>query len=301
VIRGLAAWALLLSGGLLGACGSSKPYDPVTEDPPVVDKDFPIDWDDVRIASGGVELFGRLRMAQGKGPHPTVVAARGFPDPESNIDLMLALPRAGFNTLSFYYRGYWGMGGTYTMRNSYEDLKAAIAFLKSDEAVAKFRVDRNRLIVLGTSGGGPISVKAASENPEIRALILIDPVDMRHFKNVSQEEYDSWVKEYDSTIGVHVSGKDAMAETMPQVDFWDPVRAVPGLSRKCVLAVMATRGPVADWSVNIKPPTFAEAMRSNERFSVVTLDTDHAFGDHRIALMRTIVSWAQGLPSKSCL
>jgi len=191
------------------------------------------------------------------------------------------------------------MGGTYTLRNSYEDLKAAIAFLRSEETAAKLRVDRNRIIVLGYSGGGPISVKAASEDAGIRALVLIDPVDVRHFKDISQQEYDYWVKWLDSLIGVHVSGKDAMAEIVRQVDFWDPISAVPSLSGKCVLAVMATRGDVADMA--IKPPTFSEAMRSNERFSIVTLDTDHSFSDRRIALTRTVVSWAQGLSAKSCL
>src|SRR5205807_2589444 len=118
------------------------------------------------------------------------------------------------------------------------------------------------------------------EDAGIRALVLVDPVDMRHFKDISPKEYEFWVKWFDSMIGIHVSGKDAMAETMPQLDFWDPISAVPGLSGKCVLAVMATRGDVVDLSENIKPPTFADAMRGDERFSIVTFDTGHAFADH---------------------
>jgi uncharacterized protein len=173
--------------------------------------------------------------------------------------------------------------------------------LRSEQTAAKLRVDRNRIIVLGYSGGGPIALKAASEDTGIRALVLIDTLDMRAFKDISPKEYEYWVKWLDSTIGVRVSGKDAMAEAMPQLDFWDPISAVAGLSGKCVLAVMATRGDVADLSVNIKPPTFADAMRGDERFSIVTFDTDHGFADHRVALTRTIVSWAQGLPAKSCL
>jgi hypothetical protein len=113
---------------------------------------------------------------------------------------------------------------------------------------------------------------------------------VRHFRDISAKEYEYWVEWFDSTLGVHVSGKDAMAEQVQLVDFWDPIPAVPSLTGKCVLAVMAKRGVIADLSENIKPPTFAEAMRGNERFSLVTLDTSHGFDDHRIALTRTIVS-----------
>jgi pimeloyl-ACP methyl ester carboxylesterase len=301
MMRRLAVWVLVAAAGLLGACGSLKPFDPVTDDQVLGDKDFPSTSDDLDFTSGGVKLYGLMRIAQGKGPHPTVVAARGTPDPETNVDVLMALRRAGFNTLSFYYRGFWGMGGTYTKNNQLEDMKAAIAALRSEEAAAKFRVDRDRIIVLGYSGGGPIALKAASDDAGIRALVLIDPIDLRFLKDISAKEYESWVAMFDSLTGVRVSGKDLVAEEVRQLDFWDPIAAVPSLTGRCVLAVMATRGVIADLSKKIGPPAFADAMRGNEKFSLVTLDTDHGFDDRRIALTRSIVSWAQGLQAKSCL
>jgi len=296
-MRIVAISAFVCSLGLLGACGAMKPYDPVVEDPLVVDREFPFDVKALRLSSGGVELFGTLREAQGRGPHPTVVVARGFPDPESNVDVAMALRRAGFNILSFYYRGFWGMGGYYTMMNSLEDLKAVIESLRTERAEKEWRVDRKRIILLGYSFGGPIALKAASQDPEIRALILMDASDLRFYKNLSPKDYEDGVSEIDTTFGVRASGKQVIDEIVAQQDFWDPIRSVRGLSGKCVLSVLATNGEAKHQF----PPYFTDAMRANERFTAVTLDTDHGFIDHRIALTRTVVSWAQGLWTQSCL
>jgi esterase/lipase len=50
-------------------------------------------------------MYGLLYLAQGKGPHATVLFLHGFPGNEKNIDLAQAVRRAGFNALVFYYRG----------------------------------------------------------------------------------------------------------------------------------------------------------------------------------------------------
>src|SRR5437867_4115657 len=54
--------------------------------------------------SGGARMNGRLFIAQGAGPHPTVVVARGMQDLLGSLDVAMALRRAGFNVLSFNYR-----------------------------------------------------------------------------------------------------------------------------------------------------------------------------------------------------
>ena len=198
----LAASVVVFSAGLLGACSAVKPYDPVVEDPVVLNKEFPSDSKIIQFRSGGVELWGSLGIAQGKGPHPTVVVARGFPDPASNIDVVWALRRAGFNALSFYYRGYWGMGGTYTMMNSYEDLNAAIEFLRTEKAEKEWRVDPKRIILLGYSAGGPIALKAASQDRGIRAVVLVDPSDLRAYRNISKKDYDERIAHFGESLGV---------------------------------------------------------------------------------------------------
>jgi uncharacterized protein len=296
IIR-LAVSVVVFSAGLLGACSAVKPYDPVVEDPVVLNKEFPFDFKQIQFPSGGVELWGSLGIAQGKGPHPTVIVARGFPDPASNIDVVLALQRAGFNALSFYYRGYWGMGGTYTVMNSYEDLNAAIEFLRTEKAEKEWRVDPKRIILLGYSLGGPIALKAASQDRGIRAVVLIDPTDLRQFRNMTKKDNDEQIAYLGGVLGVRASGKQVVEEIVAQQGFWDPIAAVPGLSGKCVLTVWAAHGNGAEPIA----PYFADAMHANDLFVGPTLETSHYFTDRRIALTRIIVSWAEGLQAQSCL
>jgi pimeloyl-ACP methyl ester carboxylesterase len=49
-----------------------------------------------------------LYIAAGEGPHPNVLLLHGLPGNEQNIDLAQSMRRAGWNVLTFHYRGSWG-------------------------------------------------------------------------------------------------------------------------------------------------------------------------------------------------
>ena len=82
----IAAISLAGPGSLWGQSPGCSPAA-VTADPSSVDTAFPPVMRPVRIASGGVSLNGVLYLAQGPGPHPTVVFLHGFPGDEKNLDL----------------------------------------------------------------------------------------------------------------------------------------------------------------------------------------------------------------------
>ena len=108
----------------------------------------------------GSRLSGILYLANGLGPHPTVVLLHGLPGNEKNLDLAQVMRRAGFNVLFFHYRGAWGSEGDYLISRQPEDVAAAIGFLR--ENAVRYRIDVNAISLLGHSLGGYAALAAGS-------------------------------------------------------------------------------------------------------------------------------------------
>ena len=137
----------------------------------------------VRIPSGQVVMFGPMFVGEGAGPRPTLIMLLGHPAwsvigrngaRENVLELAQPLQRAGFNVVSFNYRGSWGSAGTYGLLSRIEDTKAALAFVKS-EAAARYRVDPARVAVLGHSLGGWNALINSVEEPGVRCTVAIAP------------------------------------------------------------------------------------------------------------------------------
>src|SRR5438034_9878716 len=103
-----------LSACLLAAVHAQTPACDtlaVASDPATSDSLYPPTLPDVQIPSSGARMNGVLYVAQGKGPHTTVLVLHGFPGTEKNGDLAQVVRRAGFNALIFHYRGALGQRG----------------------------------------------------------------------------------------------------------------------------------------------------------------------------------------------
>src|SRR6185437_8162027 len=88
---------------------------------PVHDARNPATVEVLHIPSGGVEINGLAYLAAGAGPHPTLVLLHGLPGNEKNLDLAQAVRRAGWNAITFNYRGSWGSPGRFTFAGNLED------------------------------------------------------------------------------------------------------------------------------------------------------------------------------------
>src|ERR1700733_10721612 len=73
-------------------------------DPPA-DKAHPAAMQVLHIPSHGVNINGLIYSPAGAGPHPTLVICHGLPGNEKNLDLAQAVRRAGWNAVTFNYRG----------------------------------------------------------------------------------------------------------------------------------------------------------------------------------------------------
>src|SRR5207247_538754 len=123
----------------------------VASDPATSDSLYPPTLADVRIPSSGARMNGALYLAQGKGPHPTVLVLHGFPGTEKNADLAQVVRRAGFNALIFHYRGAWGSEGNYSLSHVLEDVAATLRWLRQPAVADSYRVNTRRLILVQES------------------------------------------------------------------------------------------------------------------------------------------------------
>lgn len=75
------------------------------------------------IPSHGERMNAVFFLAAGDEPKPTMLLMHGLPGNERNLDLAQAIRRAGWNVLTFTYRGAWGSTGAFSIANSVEDTR----------------------------------------------------------------------------------------------------------------------------------------------------------------------------------
>ncbi len=119
----------------------------------------------------GSRLHGWWIPAQGPA-RGTVLHLHGNAANISNhLPLVAWLPSAGFNLLTFDYRGYGEStgGGEPTLDGVVDDSLAALAWLRKAPGV-----DPQRLVVLGQSLGGATSLRTVAQDPAGVKLLIVD-------------------------------------------------------------------------------------------------------------------------------
>jgi len=72
--------------GLMTKLQAGQIGHPTTADAATVDWAFPPTMGELSFESGGCKLNGFMYVANGPGPHPTVVILHGYPGNERNLD-----------------------------------------------------------------------------------------------------------------------------------------------------------------------------------------------------------------------
>src|SRR5947209_6310275 len=146
----------------------------VISDPPP-DPAYPATMASPDITSHGAKMYSVIYIASGAGPHPTVLMLHGFPGNEKNLDLAYSIRRAGWNVLVPFFRGAWGSGGTFSYTHSLEDAQVLLDFLREPENGKKYRIDQNRIVLIGHSMGGFVAAYATAHDPKVYGAALISP------------------------------------------------------------------------------------------------------------------------------
>jgi pimeloyl-ACP methyl ester carboxylesterase len=234
-------------------------------------------------------------LAAGSGPKPTLLLLHGLPGNEQNLDLAQAIRRAGWNVLTMHYRGSWGSPGTFSLAGAVEDAEAAMAFLRQPGNAAKYSIDPHRILIGGHSMGGFAAALYAGTHPDVAGVVLIDAwnvgADGKDLR-AHPEKRAAATAEMGDDFGNSLAGTDAahlVEEVERHAEDWDLLTLAPALAAEPALVIGATYGGGA------ANKALADAIRAQRKgkLSSLTIDSDHSFADHRIALSAAVVGWLQ--------
>lgn len=290
----LGVLAFVLAAPLSAQASRQPIFSPSVVADPAPDAQVPAEMAAFQLPSHGSPLNAVFYLAAGKGPHPTLLLLHGFPGNEQNLDLAQAVRRAGWNVLTFHYRGSWGSAGAFSFAHCAEDADAAVAFLRSPEAVAKYRIDPSRIVVGGHSMGGMMAARAVADDAHAVGLILIDAwniaADGRKLKGappaaIQALKAGELAGDLPPLAGTSVDQMAAeLAEASPSLDLAVATKAI--LPRP-MLILGAERANGAGMRV-----LAASAQAAGGRdVSLIVMPTDHSFSDHRLALEDAVVRW----------
>lgn len=250
------------------------------------------------VPSHGVGMNGLFFRAAGAEPKPTMLLLHGLPGNERNLDLAQAVRRAGWNVLTFTYRGAWGSPGTFSIENAIADARAALAWLRTPEAAAKFKVDPQRLVVAGHSMGGLAAALAAAEDSDLDGVVLLDAWNigataawMRVDRARNRAAFIADTDDLGHAL-VGATAESLADEVLSKGSGWNLVDRASGLARAPLLTIYATQGIAADNRALAK----AVEARPRARVKLIEIDSDHGFADSRIALSQAVIDWLAALP-----
>jgi len=246
----------------------------------------------LHIPSGGVEINGVAYLAAGPGPHPTIVICHGWPGNEKNLDLAQALRRAGWNAITFNYRGAWGSPGNFRFGQNPEDAKAVLAMLRKPEVATKLGIDTSRIVLAGHSMGGWVTGMVASEDQGLAGAILISAANMGALAQMPGDRLEAEAAGNSEALA-GTSPAIQVAELREQAATFDLRPRAAGLARQPLLVLTSDDGlkPTTD-------PLVAAARAAGGRVTEAHQATDHSWSDARIALATRIHEWLKTLPAR---
>lgn len=257
---------------------------------PAKDKAHPADLAAFQIDVAGSKINAVMYVASGDKPHPTMLFLHGFPGNETNVDLMQAVRRAGWNVLRINYRGAWGSGGAFSFAHARTDAEAAVDFLTNPANVAKYRIDPKRIVVAGHSMGGFMAASASAARPSaVAGTILIDAWDIggdAYFAKTDPKVLAEEIRP-DTVPLAGTSPLALIAEIGRDRAKLDLVALSRTIAARPVLMIGAERG------IGAVTAKLAQAARQAHADTVLEVQypTDHSFSDSRIALSSEVLRW----------
>ena len=253
---------------------------------PIDDTAHPARMDVLHIPSGEVLINGVAYLAAGPGAHPTIIICHGLPGNEKNLDLAQAVRRAGWNAITFNYRGSWGSPGSFRFAQNPDDAAAVLAYIRNPANAKTLGIDPARIVLAGHSMGGWVAATTAARDTQLAGTILISAANLGMGGRQSRPDIiKRMASNMESLAG---TTPEAMAdEVVTNADTNDFIRAAAQLAQKPLLVLSSDDG--------LAPHTDAliAAVRKNSGRYVTAIHvaTDHSWSDRRIRLQTEVIKW----------
>ena len=254
---------------------------------PAPDAKFPARSAVIHIPSGTENINGLVYIASGPSPHPTFVLCHGLPGNEKNLDLAQAVRRAGWNAVTFNYRGSWGSPGSFSFAHTLEDAAAVLAYLRAPANAQALGIDPARIVLAGHSMGGWVTAQIAAHDHALAGAIMISAWDAGAATNAApRANLATAMAENNETLAG--TSPNAMAdELLAHGAAWSFPPLASKLTATKLLVLTSDDGNVPTDMALVT----AIQNRGGHQVSATHAATDHVWSDHRIALETLIVNW----------
>ena len=278
-------------GTALAAPAKHLPLPAAIYTDPAPDKFHPARMEVLHIPSGGVQINGVAYLAAGPGPHPTLVICHGWPGNEKNLDLAQAVRRAGWNAITFNYRGSWGSPGSFRFAQNPQDAAAVLAYLRDPANAEKLGVDPGRMALIGHSMGGWVTARVAGQDDSLLGAGLISAANLGIMRGLDRP----------GLIKLSSENAETLAGTSPEImadeliagrDTFNFLQAAPGLVKKSLLVLSSDDGLAPQTDALVA----AVRAQGGKRITTLHAATDHSWSDRRIFLEAQVIRWLQSLP-----
>lgn len=255
----------------------------------------------IEFYSQGQKIRGEFYLADDGTTTHTALLLPGFPGAVGDVlDLGLRMSEAGINTMTFNYRGTHGSEGTFSLKNTLEDIQAAYEYLHQDQVMREFQVSTDELVLGGYSFGGGMAVVYTTNHPEIKRVFSISGTDHGEFvreymRNPAlAEAIKASYAELKFPAGpVNFEWEDAVEEITQNPDPYDLKRGANALADRDILLI----GGWDDMNVlieqHILPLYRALVDVTARKVQIAAFQDDHAFERSREELAATVVHWVK--------
>jgi pimeloyl-ACP methyl ester carboxylesterase len=283
----LAVFAVLVFSAAAGVAQTVPAA--IYTDPPA-DVAHPAGMAVLHIPSYGALINGVVYQPSGAGLHPTLVICHGLPGNEKNLDLAQAVRRAGWNAVTFNYRGSWGSAGVFRFAQNLEDADAVLAYLRDPANAARLGIDTKRIAIAGHSMGGWVTVHTAAHDHALMGAVLISAADMGAISGMPREKVVALMADNKETLA-GVTAESMADEVTVNAKAFGFSNAVTGLTQTPLLVLSADDGLAPQTDALVK----AIEANGGKKVTAIHVATDHGWSDHRILLESTIINWIAGL------
>ena len=295
-LRRVAGLFAVSVAALLAACASipePAPEDTAYADPVSIDEAYPPSIVELNFQSHGDRLNGIVYLANGPGPHPTVILLHGYPGNEKNLDLAQALRRDGFNVFFFHYRGAWGSEGEFSFTHVIEDVGSAADYLRAN--AGEYRTNPDKLILIGHSMGGFAALEAAARDESIQCVAGLAPANFGAIADMldANPEAAAGFSAYSDGMQMLAgwNGEKAVSEILDNRKAFDVALLAPQLAGKSVLLVAGDEDASVPPDQIHVPLVEAYEAQPGLDLEAIILSGDHSFSWSRIALTQTVLDW----------
>ena len=251
------------------------------------------------LESEGKKLRGTIFAYTDNEPRKTILLLHGFPGSEFAYDLGHIFLRAGWNVVGFHYRGIWGSEGEFTFENAIQDVKNVIKILHEDKLENGYRVDPDKIVLVGHSFGGFSALNALAAVNEVKHAAAIAPFNFAvldvylrehpEFLPVAEQRMD-----WSARFIENSSGKKLVAEMLAHEEDMNLIGLIPKYKNKKILLVAGEYDKTSEPQYHYHP--FVNAFNEypfNKNLQSKLLKDNHSFANTRLELSQTILDWLQ--------